>query len=165
MLTSFVLPSVYPLSFQTFLSYKYGYHRPFPPKILAEEFQLIFSGVEEKKDQDLLTKWFVKDENMIPPHYILQPIQKFIPDYRNRKVSKTKQDEAKKKWSDDFEQMQAVFQKVAPKKVSDEIALKYFMSGILTIVSFFLVAHFIIVLYFKDRNMLLLSLELIFPRN
>ena len=69
-------------SFQTFLAQKYGY-RPFPPKIDAVEFEKILSGVSKADDKKLLTDWFVRDDNIVPPLYQLTPIRQKLPDYAN----------------------------------------------------------------------------------
>ena len=68
--------------FQTFLAQKYGY-RPFPPKIDADEFEKIVSGVSKADDKKLLTDWFVRDDNIVPPLYQLTPIREKLPDYAN----------------------------------------------------------------------------------
>ena len=67
---------------QTFLAQKYGY-RPFPAKIEAEEFDSIINGVEKEEDKTLLTNWFVRDDNIVPPVYQLTPIRQKLPDYAN----------------------------------------------------------------------------------
>ena len=67
---------------QTFLAQKYGY-RPFPPKIEADEFESILASLAEEDDRRLLSVWFQRDDNMLPPHYILQPIREELPDYTN----------------------------------------------------------------------------------
>ena len=67
---------------QTFLAQKYGY-RPFPAKIDAEEFEKILEGVENNDDKTLLTDWFVRDSNIVPPVYQLTPIRQKLPDYAN----------------------------------------------------------------------------------
>ena len=69
-------------SFQTFLAQKYGY-RPFPPKIDAVEFEKILSGVSKADDKKLLTDWFIRDDNIVPPLYQLTPIRQKLPDYAN----------------------------------------------------------------------------------
>eukprot|EP00111_Clytia_hemisphaerica_P016128 TCONS_00047711-protein len=116
-------------SFVTFLSHKYGY-RPFPPKIVATEFEAMFKVVEEQSDKDLLQKWFLKDENIIPTTYVLQPITDLLPNYGNHNVSKEERGKASGEWWAAFERMQVVFREAADKvfKGKPNIRWKYFQS-------------------------------------
>ncbi len=52
---------------------RYGY-QPFPSRIGQEEFELLLRIAEESDEPgaQLLKDWFIKDENMVPPEYILQ---------------------------------------------------------------------------------------------
>ena len=68
--------------FQTFLGQKYGY-RPFPPKIEAKEFEAMLNATQEEEDKKLLSRWFSRDDNVIPALYLLQPIRDKLPDYVN----------------------------------------------------------------------------------
>ena len=65
---------------QTFLAQKYGY-RPFPPRIPADEFNSLLGAVKDSSDRQLLTDWFLLDENAVPAHYQLQPIRDKLPNY------------------------------------------------------------------------------------
>ena len=58
---------------QTLLGDRYGY-RPFPTKIPVVEFEILRTVAEEmnKEHKTLLQEWFWKDENAVPPDYILQ---------------------------------------------------------------------------------------------
>lgn len=58
---------------QVLLGNRYGY-QPFPAKIGYEEFEELLKIVDEtcKEDGSLLRDWFVKDENNVPPEYVLQ---------------------------------------------------------------------------------------------
>ena len=60
---------------------KYGY-RPYPNVIEASEYDVILeSALEAERDVSLLEEWFVKDENAVPPVYLLQPITSKFPMY------------------------------------------------------------------------------------
>ncbi len=56
-----------------FLGDRYGY-RPFPAKIEATEFEMLLDIAKEQCSDAylILTSWFTRDENSIPPKYILQ---------------------------------------------------------------------------------------------
>ena len=61
------------LSLQALLGNRYGF-QPFPAKIGYEEFELLLHLAEELELEgcNLLTEWFIKDENAVPPEYVLQ---------------------------------------------------------------------------------------------
>ena len=71
-----------PFFLQTFLAQKYGY-RPFPPKIDALEFETILDGVDDEDDKKLLSDWFLRDDNSVPPVYYLTPVRSKLPHYAN----------------------------------------------------------------------------------
>ncbi len=52
---------------------RYGY-RPIPADILATEFDILKAIVQEEKLEglDLIDKWYRKDNNSVPPKYVLQ---------------------------------------------------------------------------------------------
>ena len=52
---------------------RYGF-QPFPAKIGYEEFENLLKVAEETNEEgsELLSEWFMKDENVVPPEYILQ---------------------------------------------------------------------------------------------
>jgi len=118
---------------QTFLSHKYGY-RPFPPKITAAEFEAIFDVVQEESDKELLRKWFLKDENILPTTYVLQPITELLPNYGDQSLSKDERSKASGEWWTAFERMQVVFRQAADQLFKDtpNIRWKYYQSGTFT---------------------------------
>ena len=59
-------------NFLVLLGDRYGW-RPLPPEIPADEFELIQGQVGDEPDQELLVRWYRRDENAVPPVYILQP--------------------------------------------------------------------------------------------
>lgn len=58
---------------QTFLGNRYGY-QTFPNKIESQEFETLVESARELelRDADLLTVWFLRDDNNVPAVYILQ---------------------------------------------------------------------------------------------
>ena len=66
------------LRFQAFLGDRYG-HRPLPPKIDDAEFDALLTMLDGNQEgKDLLCRWYYKDDNSIPPVYILQVRRRFI---------------------------------------------------------------------------------------
>lgn len=61
-------------NFLVLLGDRYGW-RPLPAEIPAAEFEAILEKTASPSDRDLLTRWYHKDENNVPPHYWLQPRQ------------------------------------------------------------------------------------------
>ena len=114
---------------QTFLGQKYGY-RPFPPKILASEFESMVSVIENEEDIACLDKWFKRDDNLVPPMYILQSIRSLLPDYNNPSSSSEERSKASGEWWGAFERMQVVLREAAKKVFKDDAeVMKYYISG------------------------------------
>lgn len=114
--------------FQTFLGQKYGY-RPFPVKIPASEFEKLLGAVGEKDDNELLKKWFWRDDNAFPAQYLLQPITSLLPHYRDYENNELRK-KASADWWEAFERMQVVLRMAADKALDEEIERhKYYMSG------------------------------------
>ena len=92
----------------------------------------MYNSINEQEDKNLLSKWFLKDDNILPPTYVLQPITDLLPDYGNVSVTKDARSNASKEWWTAFERMQVVFRNAADKifKESQKTRWKYFMSGI-----------------------------------
>ncbi|KAK1805804.1 hypothetical protein P4O66_012851, partial [Electrophorus voltai] len=66
---------------QALVGNQYG-QRSIPHSIPENEFELLLSKLSE--DQEGLTlfkRWFIKDNNSVPPQYVLQPITKHFPCY------------------------------------------------------------------------------------
>ncbi|XP_063311499.1 NACHT domain- and WD repeat-containing protein 1 [Pelobates fuscus] len=60
---------------------RYGF-RPIPRIINEEEFIILYNKIQRNdSDAQLLTHWFWKDMNAVPPNYILQPITVHLPYY------------------------------------------------------------------------------------
>ncbi|XP_015220730.2 NACHT domain- and WD repeat-containing protein 1 [Lepisosteus oculatus] len=68
-------------TFTALVGNRYGY-RPIPRVIRDEEFELLLSKLHPDGDAvKLLSQWFWKDENSVPPVYILQPITTHLRHY------------------------------------------------------------------------------------
>ncbi|OWF44316.1 NACHT domain- and WD repeat-containing protein 1-like [Mizuhopecten yessoensis] len=112
-------------NFISLLANKYGYRSP-PRTIAVDEFQILLGGVENEEIKALLTKWYLRDDNAVPPEYVLQPISKYIP---NRLSSDTAlQSTAKDEWNDDECDMQDALEASARAKLPKEEAEKYYVS-------------------------------------
>lgn len=63
------------------LGQKYGY-RPIPASIDLEEFEIIRKHLDDEEfDLSLLDVWYVRDDNSVPPQYVLQPIDSVLRNY------------------------------------------------------------------------------------
>ncbi len=86
--------------------------------------------VEKDGDKDLLNKWFIKDDNLVPAMYILQPVRSLLPNYNNRSVSAEERSAASGQWWGAFEAMQVILREASVKaKLSKNEADKYRISG------------------------------------
>ncbi|KAI5626673.1 NACHT domain- and WD repeat-containing protein 1 isoform X2 [Silurus asotus] len=71
------------LSFIALIGSQYG-PRPLPRLIPETEFQLLLSKLsQDQEGLNVLKKWFFKDDNVVPPQYVLQPITTYFPYYNN----------------------------------------------------------------------------------
>ncbi|XP_070534263.1 NACHT and WD repeat domain-containing protein 2-like [Ptychodera flava] len=92
-------------NFVTFLCQKYGY-RPFPPKIPAQEFEAMRAVLsDEGKSVETLDEWFQRDDNSVPPMYILQPISSKLTHF-NDNANPDKMSSDRNKWWGVFETIQ-----------------------------------------------------------
>lgn len=99
------------LNFIVLLGERYG-SVPLPTKIPADEFEAILSCVDIPMQKKLLLKWYRKDDNAIPPEYVIQP-----------RIGKYKNDT----WKDEVEKpLLGIFQNAVKKlNLSEETRLKY----------------------------------------
>ena len=80
-------------SFVLLLGQKYGY-RPLPARLPAAHLEAMLEGLASLnmgEGPKLLTKWFHKDSNCVPPVYVLQPISSILPNFLNSKKAKLQQ--------------------------------------------------------------------------
>jgi hypothetical protein len=66
-----------------FLGQRHG-HRPFPSVIEYNEFESLKRAVSNEVDSQLLSQWFLLDENALRPEFLLQPISSKLPNYISR---------------------------------------------------------------------------------
>eukprot|EP00163_Fabomonas_tropica_P021422 TRINITY_DN3747_c0_g1_i10.p1 TRINITY_DN3747_c0_g1~~TRINITY_DN3747_c0_g1_i10.p1 ORF type:complete len:439 (+),score=116.18 TRINITY_DN3747_c0_g1_i10:425-1741(+) len=111
----------------SFLCNKYGY-RPFPSKIPQTDFDKMHAYLLGKNAPgvDLLKEWFLLDENIVPPTYILQRISSKIPDYICKDRDRRKV--ASGQWWAIFEQLQALFFDAAKTCLPEATSLPYLVS-------------------------------------
>ncbi|VDH90321.1 Hypothetical predicted protein [Mytilus galloprovincialis] len=83
-------------NFMSLLSHKYG-KRSLPRQIPAEKYEKIIKCIDLSDQTQLLSKWYVKDDNCVPPLYILQPISSHLPEFIV-KQNKEKHNAAKDQW-------------------------------------------------------------------
>ncbi|KAK2152117.1 hypothetical protein LSH36_339g02004 [Paralvinella palmiformis] len=100
---------------QSFLSHKYGY-RPFPRVIPADEFDLLTDEVTEEEEM-LIDNWFLLDENLVPPAYVLQPISSHFPNFLSNDAKA--RSKAKNAWWDVFCKLQNVLVRGAKENLKD----------------------------------------------
>lgn len=77
------------LCLQSLLGQKYG-EQVLPCKILAEEFEALYPFVKQEDDRDILESWYLRDDNHIPPVYVLQPITAKIAGFLDNDKGKRK---------------------------------------------------------------------------
>ncbi|EDO41687.1 predicted protein, partial [Nematostella vectensis] len=85
-------------NFITFLGQKYGY-RPLPHKIDSREFEKLLSVITSTEDLDLVKYWYWRDDNNVPPEYILQPISSRLPHFRDAEHAQLRRDASDKWWA------------------------------------------------------------------
>ena len=89
----------------------------------------MLEAISETEDKELLNRWFYRDENSVPPVYVLQPITVHLPHF-NDNAEPEKRRDARNAWWEQFERMQMVLRQAASKKLNHDDANKYFISGI-----------------------------------
>lgn len=58
-------------NFIVLLGDRYGWN-PLPPRVDAVEFARLLEAIKER-DRGVVTRWYRRDDNAIPPHYVLLP--------------------------------------------------------------------------------------------
>lgn len=119
-------------NFVVFLGQKYGY-RPLPTHIDAAEFSMIRECTKnERVELELLDTWYKRDDNTVPPVFILQPISSILTNFNNKRQRRLMEaDQAT--WWETFGKLQRIMRKAAQvlfiaKKLDREQMHNYFMS-------------------------------------
>ncbi|KAL4236339.1 hypothetical protein ACF0H5_004726 [Mactra antiquata] len=102
-------------SFVAFIGQKYG-ECPLPAFIPSAEYEALRVALKGYKSREsrtvpLLDEWYTKDENSIPPTYVLSSIQEKLPAYFSNDPEK--RTEAREKWRVDLQEMKRMFHKAA----------------------------------------------------
>ncbi|CAF1017635.1 unnamed protein product [Adineta ricciae] len=119
------------LNFIYLVGNRYGYMYV-PLEIDQDEFEKIIDvGREEKVDNiDLVQKWFLLDQNCLPPKYVYVPITTH---YKHFEEQSAEQQQEKKRWQTEEKALlkalrEAVDRAYEKKRISHEQAGKYFES-------------------------------------
>ena len=82
------------IAFIAILGDKYGW-RPLPPSVKADEFESLLQLIDQSGDLELITTWYLRDDNSVPPCYLLQPLSSQFPG-----IKSADKDEISKAWED-----------------------------------------------------------------
>lgn len=78
------------IAFIAILGDKYGW-RPLPQSVNAGEFESLLPLIDQS-NRELITSWYIRDDNAVPPCYLLQPISTQFP------IQSADKDELAKAW-------------------------------------------------------------------
>ncbi|WAQ98657.1 NWD2-like protein [Mya arenaria] len=94
---------------EVLMGQKYGY-RPIPAFIEAAEFEgmraLLAAEGEDAEGLATLGRWYIRDDNSVPPQYVLQPIDSVLTNYHSPKEELKRR--AREDWDDTFEEIREV---------------------------------------------------------
>ncbi|XP_033747062.1 NACHT and WD repeat domain-containing protein 2-like [Pecten maximus] len=115
-------------NFVSFVSHRYGAPQ-LPRHIEADEFEKMINNIgEEGSDgKDLLTRWYRRDENIVPVTYILSPISRQIPDILGKNGEEPTKG-AKQRWLSEKSDMLEMLQDLAQKYLTPSECEKYTVS-------------------------------------
>ena len=82
------------IAFIAILGDKYGW-RPLPPSVKADEFESLLQLIDQSADRELITTWYLRDDNSVSPCYLLQPISSQFPG-----IKSADKEEISKAWED-----------------------------------------------------------------
>ncbi|XP_068752515.1 NACHT domain- and WD repeat-containing protein 1-like isoform X2 [Montipora capricornis] len=80
------------IAFIALLGDKYGW-RPLPSSVDSDEFESLLEHID-KLDRELVTTWYLRDDNAVPPCHLLQPISSQFP------IHSTDRNELSKAWEE-----------------------------------------------------------------
>ena len=120
------------MAFIAILGDKYGC-RPLPPSVNAVEFENLLRHIDDTKsnkdqsDRELVMSWYLRDDNSIPPCYVLQPISTKFAGI-NSSDEETQQN-ADKKWRSEQKAIWSHLRLAAERAgLKEEDKLKYMVS-------------------------------------
>ena len=116
-------------NFIVLLGNRYGW-QPLPYAIEASEFEALLPQVSGMDNQDLLTSWYKRDENSVPPAYLIQPRKVDIPERATHEETKAAREKESIEWEETEQFLQTIL-RTAIKKLSpkDEQRIKYHASA------------------------------------
>nr|XP_022300895.1 NACHT and WD repeat domain-containing protein 2-like [Crassostrea virginica] len=112
-------------TFVSLIAQRYG-HRLLHRMVNEKEFRKIQSAVTEQSDLAHISRWYLLDENAIPPVYSLKPVSTNIPDFLSED-SKT-QKAAKSQWWEECERLMEIIARGAASALDENAAKKYMIS-------------------------------------
>ncbi|XP_019644771.1 PREDICTED: NACHT domain- and WD repeat-containing protein 1-like [Branchiostoma belcheri] len=122
--------------FVSIIGDRYG-ECPLPQHINEIEFcHVRDTAIQLGKDVSLLEEWYVKDENAVPPEYVLQPIEAKLPHYGDRSEENEElMDHYHNVWLNTFNALQDLLYKSAQaahqrRAISTKQLSKYQLSGV-----------------------------------
>ncbi|KAL8575770.1 hypothetical protein ACOMHN_004957 [Nucella lapillus] len=123
-------------NFVGIMGHRYGMHRPLVVEIPVAEFEVLMgeAKVLQLPDIPLVERWYLRDNNALPPVFVLQPIRTYYRHYGDMTPSKQEQRQQDlAQWSDTDERLRSVLQTAArsayeKKKISEMSWRQHFMS-------------------------------------
>ncbi|XP_076445390.1 NACHT domain- and WD repeat-containing protein 1-like [Babylonia areolata] len=123
-------------NFVGIMGHRYGMHRPLVVEIPVAEFEILMAEAKSLNLPDIpvVEKWYKRDDNAVPPMYVLQPIRTYYRHYGDMTPGKEEQRQQDlKAWNDTDGRLRAVMQAAArsaykAKKISEMSWRQHFMS-------------------------------------
>ncbi|KAK7501922.1 hypothetical protein BaRGS_00006674 [Batillaria attramentaria] len=123
-------------NFVGILGHRYGMHRPLAVELPVAEFEILLQEAKSLKlpDVSLVEVWYKKDDNALPPVYVLQTIRTYFPNYGDTTPGKEGlRQQDLEKWNDTNHRLQSTMQAAADsaykaKKISESSWRQHFMS-------------------------------------
>nr|XP_006821226.1 PREDICTED: NACHT and WD repeat domain-containing protein 1-like [Saccoglossus kowalevskii] len=120
-------------NFVCLVGQRYGY-RPLPTEIIEQEFDNLQKCVYKHDDKKLLSEWYRKDKNAIPPKYLLQPITiKYDHYYDNDQGNQILKEKDHNAWLETSKTLKNILKKSASLAmeegiIDEDTKHKYYMS-------------------------------------
>ena len=114
------------ITFIAILGDKYG-SRPLPPSVEAVEFEKLLQQLDQA-GCDEVTSWYLRDDNSLPPCYVLKPISTEFPGINSKNKKETS--DAKEKWWEVEEKICRHLRSAAKKAALDEKNRRKYIASI-----------------------------------